>query len=100
MDPELLSNDAAKEVLTIILNSSIYIEEKIPEDFLKKLIDLAADSSIEVHLDKNKNLQEQNLSAEALDTFALLYYIYVAKDTEKDEILDKWGTNDYIDNHI
>ena len=100
MDPELLSNDVAKEVLTIILNSSIYIEEKIPEDFLKKLIDLAADSSIEVHLDKNKNLQEQNLSAEALDTFALLYYIYVAKDTEKDEILDKWGTNDYIDNHI
>lgn len=100
MDPELLSNDVAKEVLTIILNSSIYIEEKIPEDFLKKLIDLAADSSIEVHLDKNKNLQEQNLSAEALDTFALLYYIYVAKDREKDEILDKWGTNDYIDNHI
>lgn len=97
MNQELLSADVAKEVLIILLNCGSYIEEKIPEDFLKKLIDLAADSNIDVHLDKNKNLQEQNLSSEALDTFALLYYIYVAKDKEKDEMLHNWATNDYDD---
>ncbi|MBQ8234098.1 MAG: hypothetical protein IJZ36_00765 [Bacilli bacterium] len=95
MNQELLGNDVAKEVLTILLNCSRYIEEKIPEQILKNLIDIAADSNIEVHLDKNKSLQEQSLSSEALDTFALLYYIYVANDKEKEEILRNWVTNDY-----
>lgn len=93
MNLELLSNEVAKEVFTIILNCDTYIQERIPEDFLKKLTDLAADSNLEVHLEKNKSLKEQNLSSESLDTFALLYYIYVAKDKEKDEILYKWIIN-------
>jgi len=94
MKEEILNNDIAKEVLTIILNCATYIQEQIPEEFLKKLTDLAADSYLEVHLDKNKSLQEQNLSSDALDTFALLYYMYVSKDDEKKEIVYNWLIND------
>ncbi|MBR4262936.1 MAG: hypothetical protein IKQ35_06200 [Bacilli bacterium] len=97
MDEELLDKDVAKEVLMILLHSGNYIQDKMPADFLKNLTDLAADSNLEVHLDKNKSLKDQNLSNDALDTFALLYYLYVANDSERDEILSHWVINDNED---
>lgn len=94
MNEMLLNKDVAKEVLTIILYSDTYVQEKIPEDFMKKLTDLAAESDLEVHIVRNKSLKEQRLSSEALDMFALLYYLYVAEIEEKDQILSQWAIND------
>jgi len=94
MEEKILSNDVAKEVFTIILYSDEYIQNKIPEDVLKKIANLAADSNLEIHLDKTKKLQDQNLSSDALDTFSLLYYLYVADGDERNEILSNWTIND------
>ena len=94
MNEELLNKDIAKEVLTIILYSDNYIQNRIPEDIIKKLTNLSADSELDIHLDKNKKLQEQNISSDALDMFALLYYSYVADENEQDEILSSWYMND------
>ena len=94
MNEEQLDKDVAKEVLTLLLYSSKNIQDKIPEDFIRRLTDKAADSDIEIHLDKDKNLKDQDISSNALDTFSLLYYLYVADDEEKDDILYNWKKND------
>ena len=99
MDLKLISSDVAKEVLAIILNCDSFVKEKIPEDILIDLNNLAESSSLEIRIDKAKTLDEQNLSDEALDTFALMYYLYVADDKEKDEILACWVMNDKESNN-
>lgn len=93
MNPSILDSNVAKEVLMIILNCNKDIADKIPDHVIRNLTDMAADSSLEVHLDKNKKLNEQNLSNESLDMFALLYYTFVAETKEKEEIYSKWSSN-------
>ena len=94
MDYTILNNDIAKEVLTIIYYSDKEIQDNIPDDILKKLTILAADSNKDVYIEKDKNLNEQNLSEESLDYFSALYYLYVANSEEKDKILSSWIAND------
>ena len=94
MNEILLDSDLAKEVLTIILYSENNIQSKIPADFMKKLTSKASKSTLEIHLDKNKSLDKQNLSNDALDTFALIYYLYVAQNEERNEIFSHWVMND------
>ena len=94
MNEELLNKDIAKEVLMIILYSDNYIQNRIPEDIVKRLTNLSADSELDVHFDKNKKLKEQNISSDALDMFAFLYYSYVADENEQEEILSSWYMND------
>ena len=86
MNPSILDSNVAKEVLMIILNCNKDIADKIPDHVIRNLTDMAADSSLEVHL-------EQNLSNESLDMFALLYYTFVAETKEKEEIYSKWSSN-------
>ncbi len=94
MDYTILNNDIAKEVLTIIYYSDKEIQDNIPDDVLKKLTILAADSNKDVYIEKDKSLNEQNLSKESLDYFSALYYLYVANSEEKDKILSSWIAND------
>lgn len=94
MDYTILNNDIAKEVLTIIYYSDKEIQDNIPDDVLKKLTILAADSNKNVYIEKDKSLNEQNLSKESLDYFSALYYLYVANSEEKDKILSSWIAND------
>ncbi len=93
MDEIILDKDVAKEVFTIILYSGKSIQNNIPENIIKRITDLAADSTLEVHLDKNKSLQEQNISKDALDVFSLLCYLYVANEEEKNIIYSTWLNN-------
>ena len=95
MDEKVLSNDIAKEVLTVLFYSSKEIQDAIPEDFVKKLTSLAADSDIEVNLKKDVPLSKQELSEDALDVFAIIYCLYVANDQEREKILSQWVINDY-----
>lgn len=94
MDYTIINNDIAKEVLTIIYYSDKEIQDNIPDDVLKKLTILAADSNKDVYIEKDKSLNEQNLSKESLDYFSALYYLYVANSEEKDKILSSWIAND------
>ena len=96
MEIEALNNDVAKEVLTIILYCDRNIQSKIPSEIIKSLTDLAADSNLEIHLDKNMPLQNQKVSVDALDFFSLLYYTYVADGNEASELLANWAHNDNI----
>jgi len=94
MNEEHLSSDVLKEVLTIILYSDSSIQNKIPTEIIQKITNLAKESEKEIHLDKNKSLEDQGLSPISLDMFALLYYLYVAQTDEKDKILSSWVSND------
>jgi hypothetical protein len=94
MNELAVDSDVAKEALNIILFCDKDIQNKIPKDVIKKLTDSAADSNIEVSLDKNILLKDQNLSSESLDLFSYLYYEYVADEEEKKEILTNWNKND------
>ena len=58
------------------------------------LTNLAADSTMDVFIDINKSLMEQDLSDGALDTFSILYYLYVSDDKTKEELLTSWSYND------
>lgn len=92
-----LDSNVAKEVLTILLYSDKNIQEAIPDNIYKELTDKAADSSLDIKLYNDKKLNEQDLSNDALDMFALLYYTYVAKEEDKFEIVKNWRLNDIND---
>lgn len=94
MENKVLNSDIAKEVLTIIYYSDKEVQDNIPEEVLNKLTVLAADSTKEVLIKKNKKLNEQDLSEDSLDFFSALYYLYVANSEEKDKILSSWIAND------
>ena len=93
LNTDTLSNDSCKELLTILSYSSLEIQDSIPDEIYQKLTFSAADSKKNVYINKNKPLYEQNISHEALDMFALLYFNYVANDIEKEEILSSWNNN-------
>lgn len=70
----ILNNNLAKEIITVLAYLDDSFVDRIPNDLFETLSDLAADSSIDVHIDLNKKLSEQNLSNECLDFIAYLYY--------------------------
>lgn len=88
------NNDVFKETLTILAFFDNDLLEKIPTKVLKKLNDLAANSKAEFFIDKKKSLYEQNISEEAKDLIALLYYNYIAERNEKNDILKSWNDNE------
>lgn len=70
----ILDNNLAKEILTVLVFLDDSFIDKIPNDMFETLSDLAADASIDVHIDLNKKLIEQDVSDECLDFIASLYY--------------------------
>ena len=91
---EKVSNDVAKELLTVI---SVYDKElldNLPKELLQSLSDKAADSYKEFYLKKNVLLKDQDLSEECKDLLAILYYNYQSDESEKDELVSKWLEND------
>ena len=61
---------------------------------MKKLSDFAADSQKDYYLDKDKSLNEQNISDECKNLLALIYYTYVLDSNEKNVMLDTWLKNE------
>jgi hypothetical protein len=91
---DLLSNDVAKEVLTVISNYDEELLNKLPDELLKELSDLAADSEKEYHLKENVLLKDQDISEDCKDILAILYYNYQSNEDEKNELIEKWLEND------
>jgi len=100
MEQMVDKKDAYKEVFVALSCFNNDILEKIPQNVLDKLIEVSADSSLEVKLDVNKGLEEQNLSEECKCIMALLYYKYIANDEEKKRIVQIWEFNDKIMNKL
>jgi len=91
---EHLNSDTAKEVLTVL---SYYNEEllnNLPDEIIKELTSLAADSDKDYFIKKDKKLIEQNLSEDCKDLLAILFYNYQTDDKEKEELLNKWIENE------
>lgn len=94
MIEEKLDNDIAKEVLTVLSYCDINFINNLPSSVLKKLTDLAADSSKEYYVDKEKSLLNQNISEDSKDVIAILYYMYMTDDDSNEEILNTWLKNE------
>lgn len=89
----VLDSDIAKELLTVLAYLEDDFFNKLPNNFLNNLTILAADSSKEFFIDKNKSLDEQSLSDECKNWLAILYYQSVDEDM-KNNLLDSWIKND------
>ena len=87
-------NDIAKETLYILKYFDDDFVSKIPSKFLEHLKSIAETSQIIVNIDKQKTLEEQEISEDCKDLIALIYYNYVADEKDKEEILKCWVEND------
>lgn len=72
-----LNSDLAKEVLTYISFFDEKLLDKLPNAFLKKLNDAAADSEKEYYINIDKTLEEQTMSDECKELLALIYYSFI-----------------------
>lgn len=87
-------NDVCKEVLMILAFFNDELIEKIPAKVLKSLNELAADSKAEIYIDKEKDLDEQNILEESKDLISLIYYNFISDENEKKELLKIWNKNE------
>lgn len=86
--------DIAKETFEIINYCDLEIKSKIPESIINYLKEISKESKKIVNIDINKKFKEQDISEECKNMFSILYYKYIASDTEKIEILKIWNEND------
>ena len=95
---DTITNDVAKELFTLLSYCDNDLIDNIPKDLLEKITSLAADSSKEFYIDKDKDLSEQNISEDCKDLLSLIYYMYGSDTNSKDEILNAWIKNDNVSN--
>ena len=84
---EVYEADTYKELLMVLSNCSYDIISKIPDSVMQEINGKAADSNKEYYFDKNKSLDEQEVSEDCLDLLSILYYKYVADEEEKRKII-------------
>lgn len=89
-------NDIAKETLSILYYFNSNFIKKIPKYFINELEQLAKNSNLVIHIDKNKSLSEQNILLETKELIALIYYSYIATEIEKEEITKIWNENERL----
>lgn len=87
-------DDIAKETLDILKYFNSDFVSKIPNKFLENLKMIAETSQIAVNIDKNKKLEEQEITEDCKDLISLIYYSYVANENDKKEILKCWNKNE------
>lgn len=89
-------NDVAKETVMVLKYFEENFTSKIPSKFILLLNRLAQESNIDVYIDKGKKLNEQNISEECKDLISLMYYSYIADETEKEKIGKIWRQNEEL----
>lgn len=80
-------NDVASEVLMILNYFNNDMLERIPTEFLEELEEQASTSTYNVEIDSTKKLTEQNISEKSKDLISLIYYSYIADETERIQIM-------------
>lgn len=99
MKEEQFNSDLAKEFLAVISFCDSSVLNKLPDDLLKKISDLAADSTKDFYLDKNKKLDEQNITEECKDLIGTIFFMYLIDENEKTKMLDIWLNNEKDSNN-
>lgn len=94
MEKMVDKKDLYKEVITVLSYFNKDIIKKIPTNVFSNLVEMAADSKIEVSIDVTKGLEAQDISQECKDMISLIYYNYIADNDEKKELIKIWAEND------
>lgn len=84
-----VNSDVAKEFLAVLAYCDDSFVDSIPDYVLKKLNDLAADSSKNFCINVSKSLEEQDLSNECRDLLGELYFMYMMDSDDKKKILSE-----------
>ena len=87
-------NNVYGEVFTILSFFNDDLIDKIPDNVLKKIGNLSIDSNTNFYINKEKNLNDQDISEESKDLISLIYYTYIANENEKSELLKLWNENE------
>lgn len=90
---EVLNSDLAKEILTVLPFLEDAVITSIPDELIANLTELAADSTKDFYIERNRELIDQPLSRECRDFLSLLYYQF-ATEQDKLQLLNNWKTND------
>ena len=75
------------EVAMIIHNLPSEIKDKIPIEFKKSVLEKMDTKFTPVPFDKNKTLDEQDISKDAKNILASIYINYLATDEEKEQLV-------------
>lgn len=86
----------AVEVLTVLEYVDYELREEIPISIYNYLKELAYKSNYNFEFDENKSLREQNISEQSKDFLSLIYYSYIAENSEKQQLEDIWKENEDI----
>lgn len=80
--------EAAVEVLDILDNTKKVDVEKIPQSFIKFLVEIAS-LDYKVNLDHTKTIKEMNLKKKTKELLGYIYIKWWSNDKEKDEYNNK-----------
>lgn len=94
MTSQLEINNIAAETIQILNYFDKSFVDKISNDFLEVLKELAEKSNVIVKIDKEKALKDQNISEGCKDLIAIMYYRFIATEEEKREIIKAWNNNE------
>ena len=83
--------DVYKEALTYIAYFDEELLDNIPTKVLHELNDKAADSKKDFFINPEEPLEKQNMSEEAKNLLALIFYNYVADEEEKKKLMKLWS---------
>ncbi len=87
-------SDISKETLTFLAFFDDEMINKIPSNFIVKLCEEAADSTVDFFINPNRSFEDQKISEKSKDLISLIYYNYIADEIEKKEIKNQWKLND------
>jgi len=94
MNQCLDKKDIYKEIFCVLAHFNNDVIQKIPTPLFRQVVDLAADSEIDVLIDMDKTIEEQNISEESKAILSLIYYKYIADVDEQNELIMLWKNND------
>ena len=86
--------NACGEALAVLALCEKNLLSKIPNDVIKELANLAAESKKEILINPCETLTNQKISEQGKDIIALLYYNYIADENEKVELKKIFDENE------
>lgn len=87
MNKTITYEKVLREVDYIIKNMPHEIQNKIPDDFKQAIVSNMDKNYIPEPYDKNKTLDEQNISEETKKILALIYRNYIVSDEERKKLI-------------
>ena len=87
-------SDVAKQICTILEYVEPEVIKRIPSNIIEYFKKLGKESEIELKLEIGKGLNEQDILEETKDLLALIFYLYIAEENEKKEIMRRWSYNE------